>query len=497
MKPLFQTSTKYFVNFNLHIQQSLYDFHQSQLNDFFAEVDVEASQKTITIPIKKGFKGLYLNTISEYRQKLLENQKQNTLSLESFIIKKRNSPKLEKTSRFPIENKPSIRYSFYFFLSILKMRQLYEDPLIQNYHHSNIFNYSEYDLQYKLDDFFNFLSKYPQNIYETFKSFFIKMFDEAQFNWFHSFNPIVFESFYKEILKPIEKHKHVEISVKNSNYLFLPLGRNQSKDIFEYIINTPPEDPIEIFSLNRNHEFSYNYNRSKNFFEYVVKNHYELEYKFTSQKETAFLNEVNPSFNQENLNENVRDFLDFLTESFTATVDSPLMNLINLLTKIVKIFGDEIKIEKIDLFSKMFQENLEDNESLNEDKNDISLIDDPDDKKDGISEENSKSSLSKIKDFEKSQILDENLSSINIDSFREKNGISLNFGKSNLILKRKRDVNNEMNEKSIELDEENSPETSLKKISTVKKRREIKFNDVKSFKFIFCIILHFLFIFNL
>jgi len=414
-----------------------------------------------------------LTTISEYRQKILENQKEESLSLESFVNKSRNSIKKENILKFIYENKNSIKYALYFFFSILKIRGVYDDPITRHFYHSNVFNYSEYDLQYKLDDFFNFIEKYPQNIYEGFKIFFNKLFDESQFNWFHSFNPIMFGCFHNDIIQPIERHKHVEINVKKANYSFLPLGRNQSKDIFEYIINTPSEDPIEIFGLNRNHEFSYNYHRSKNFFDYVVRNHYELEQKSSLQKEANYLNDVSPGFSEENLNKNLKEFLEFMTESFLENDNSSLLNLINLLTKIIKILGNPIILEKTEIFQKIFEEADEkDDEDDIENDNDISFLNDLDEKEEENYEDPSKS-FSLLNKFEK------NHSSIStfdlkIDTISDKKIFSLNFGKSSNILKRKRDEINDLNEKN----KEQEAKIFNKKEIPEKKVRNFKFRDV-------------------
>ena len=491
LRPLFKTCTKYFVNKNSQIQQSLYDFFQGPLNEFFTEVDIEASQKTASLS-KKGNKSLYLTTISEYRQKILETtQKSDGFSLENFINinKIKTNNKSERIMKFLIENKNAIRYAIYFFFSILKIREIYQNPLTSNFYHSHIYNYSEYDIQYKIDDFFNFLLKNPQNIYETFKNMFISIYDESQYNWFHSFNPMIFNAFHKDILKPIEQHKHIEINVKKINYLLLPLGRNQNKDIFEYIINTPAEDPIEAFGYNRNHEFSHNYQKSKNFFDYVVRNHFELENKLSLQKEALYLNDVTGCSGEEELNKNLKDFLEFLIESFTANNSSPLLNLINLLNKITKIIGDAIDIEKTELLMKIIENKKNDennNNSIIDINNDISFIDDPDEKYEEFSEENGKSSSSKLIKIDKSHISSFNSSgfdvnAIKVDTISDKSVFSLNFGKSSIMLKRKRDEINENNEKNKEIAED-----MIEKIEIpIKKTRPIKFTDVNIYLYIY------------
>lgn len=476
LRPLFRMSTKYFVNKNSQIQQSLYDFFQAPLNEFFEEVDLEASQKPL--PLKKGYPNLYFSTVSEYRQKILENSAlKEAFSLETFVNRTKNAQKLEKALKFFSENKMAMKYVLFFFFSILRIRGKYEDPITTNSRKSHIFNYSEYDIHYKIDDFFNFINKFPLNVYKTFKDFFEKSFEESNFNWFSSFSPLIFSSFYKEILFPIESHKHVEISVKKANYLLLPLGRSQNKDIFEYIINNPSEDPIEIFGYNRNHEFSYNYYRSKGFFDYVVRNHYELENSLSLQKEVVYLNDVSAYLNEQDLNKSLKDFLEFLIESFNVPMNSSLLNLINLLTKILKIIGDLIILDKLELFPSNFEENyienLENPENR-ENNGDISFIDDPDEKYDENSEENIKSVITKIGKFEKG--LDGMKSDI---SLTEKNVFSLNFGKSSQILKKKCDEINDFNEKNKEMEEKEAVISSKIEIAKSSSRNK-RFSDVNS-----------------
>lgn len=417
------------------------------------EVDVEASQKNSVNISKKIYKGLYLSTMSEYRQKILENAKQNCLTIEKFEDKRKNPARNEKILKFLLENKNPIKYALFFYLSVLKIRSLYTDQTICNFAHSNLLNYSEYDFQYKIDDFLNFIAKFPQNIYEIFKNIFTKIFDESRFNWFNSFNPLIMNNFYKEILLPTEQHKHIEISVKKTNYFLLSLGRNQNKDIFEYIINTPPEDPIEIFGLNKNHEFRHYYYRSKHFFDYVVRSHYDLENRVSLQKEAAYLSDISPLLEGNDINDNLKDFLDYLNESFSTPMDSPLLNLIDLLTKILKMFGDEIIVEKTEVLQKLFESENENN--FNFEDNDITFLEDMDEKYEEKYEDNSKFSGLKITTFiEKNQKYKtslENIPAKNNEIIAEKNVFALNFGKSSQILKKKMDEINEMNEKSKEI----------------------------------------------
>ena len=477
LRPLFRTCTKYFVNKSSQIQQSLNDFFQTPLNEFFQEVDQEAGQKAPQT--KKGFQTYCFATIAEHRQKAVDNMaiRSEGFSLETFVNRNKNAQRNEKNLKHISENKNSVKYAISFFLSVLRIRENYDELISTNVKNSSVFNYSEYDISYRIDDFFSFLNKHPLNIYPTFKQFFNQSFDESGGNWFSSYSPLIFGNFYKEILEPIETHKHVEINVKKSNYLLLPLGRNQNKDIFEYIINTPPEDPIEIFGFNRNHEFQSNYQRSKSFFDYVVRNHYDLENTLSLQKEATYLNDISAYLTEQDLNQSIKDFLEFLSESFNAPMNSSLLNLINLLNKILKIMGDHIELEKIELFQQMFEEN----QGNNENPNDISLLDDPDEKYEENYEESLKnSSKMTISKLEKSQ---KTFDTIKPDALTEKNVLSLNFGKSSQMLKKKGLEMNEFSKSEGDGENENEEEKeeghlSSRKIEKKNNNRNLKFSDV-------------------
>lgn len=476
LRLLFKSSTKYFINQNMQIQQSLFDSFQSSLNEFFLEIDLEASLKSkSTNSQKKTLRGFNMATMAEYRQNIIDSMKQDNLSIEKIFNKPKNNAKEEKIIKFITENPKSIRYALSFFFSVLKIRWQYEDQTVKNFYHSNVFRFSEYDLHFKIDDFLNFILQFPQNIYETFKYFFNNMFDEKLFNWFHSFNPIVMNSFHRDILQPIEHHKHIEISIKKTNYFLLPLGRDQNKDVFEYLVNTPPEDPIEIFGYNRNHEFRHFYYRSKYLFDYMVRSHYELEKKLSLHKESVYLNEISPLINEKEISHSLKDFLDFLIESFSTPIDSPLLNLIALMTKVVKMLGDAICIEKTEIYQKIFESsNNTEKEEFFLDDHDIIFQEDVDEKYEEKFEENTSKTSIKLNKFDKNSKFKSSLDSLSSkksEIISDKSVFNLNFGKSSQILKKKRDEINEINEKSKESNEIN--------VSDIKPKSSIIFENVK------------------
>ena len=183
---------------------------------------------------------------------MYKKQKKQKHFINLFTLIKNNS-NLAKVDKINYKNdKMRIKFGLCFIFSIIKIHQHHEE-IIKGVDEKNDYSsISDYDILRIIEEITFFLEEFPLNIYETLRKYIQALF---------GINSNLMETFYNEFMLPFDYFKKIEIEFKSFSYEMIPSKFNREKDIFDYLVNFPNEDPKQIFGYHFNQELEYNYKR--------------------------------------------------------------------------------------------------------------------------------------------------------------------------------------------------------------------------------------------